>query len=128
MRAHEPMPPLPVELHGHARVDGGQLGARLDRVPDVVAALLGADDPPRAAGVTGQRAFIGRLAAAAGVEDGAIEEDGVRLGVDVDDGRIGLAQVGIGVAEVLAHEQRLPAWQEVAAWIEPIAGRDDPYG
>jgi len=27
----------------------------------------------------------------------------VRLGVDLHDGRIGLAEVGIGVAEVLAH-------------------------
>ena len=47
--------------------------------------------------------LVGRLAAAAGVEDGAIQEHGVRVGVDLDDGRIGLAQVGIGVAEVLAH-------------------------
>ena len=105
MRAHEPMPPLPVELGADLRVHRRQLVVGMDRVPDVVAALLRADDPPRASRVAGQQPLVGRLATAAGVEDGAIEEHGVRLGVDRDHGRIGLAQVGIGVAEVLAHPE-----------------------
>ena len=87
----------------------GQLVVGVDRVPDVVFALLRADDAPVAARVAGEPALVRRLAAAAGVEDRALEEHGVRVGVDLDDARLDLARVGIGVAEVLAHGMKASA-------------------
>ena len=54
--SHQPMAALPVDLGGDLGVDGRQLGAGLDGVPDVVVALLGADDAPRAAGLADQHA------------------------------------------------------------------------
>ena len=109
MGAHEPMAPLPIQLGGHLRVHRRQLVVRVDRVPDVVFALLRADDPPIAARVAAQQSRVGRLAAAAGIEDRAIQEDGMRVGIDFDDARLDLARVGIGVAEVLAHGTKASA-------------------
>src|SRR5262245_14304108 len=104
----------PVELGGHRRVDRGQLVLGVDRVPDVIAALLGADHPPAAAGIAGERALVGRLPAAAGVEHGSVEQDGVGVRVRLDHRRVGAACVGIGVADVLAHlpSIRIPCQRE----------------
>ena len=52
-------------------------------VPDVVAAFLRADDPSRSRPSRQcSHAHIGRLAAAAGIEHGPLQEDCVRLSVD----------------------------------------------
>ena len=112
VRAHEPMPPLPVELRGHLRVDRRQLVVGVDRVPDVVVALLRADDPPIAARVAAQQALVGGLATAAGIEDRPVEEDGVRVAIGVDHGGLDGSCVGIGVAEVLAHAAKASASPE----------------
>jgi hypothetical protein len=49
--AHQLMPPLPVELGDDLGVDRRRLVAGLDGVPDVLAALLCADDPPGSTGI-----------------------------------------------------------------------------
>ncbi len=107
MGAHEPMPPLPVDLGMYLGFDCGKLSALLHGVPDVVGALLRADDSPRAARLADQLSAIGRLPAAAGIEDGPVQEHGVRVGIGPDHDGIGLAGVGVGVTEVLAHTNRL---------------------
>jgi hypothetical protein len=76
-------------------------------VPDVVAALLRAGHAPRAAGCALQDAGVGRLAAATGIEHGAVQQDGIGIGVDLDHHGIGRSGVGVDVAEVLAHRARI---------------------
>ena len=77
----------------------------------------------------------------AGIEDGAIQEDGVRIGVDLDHGGFDLARVRIGVADVLTHTGKASAYVECRATgtlrragrlaslltIEPIGGLGAPH-
>ena len=74
------------------------------------------DDPPGAARVADQHAGIGRLAAAARIEDRPLQEDGVRIVVDLDHGGLDRARVRIGVADVLAHPARLAQATSNVAW------------
>ncbi len=127
MRSHQLVASLPVELGGDLGVDRRKLGAGLDGVPDVVVALLRADDLPGAARVADQDAGIGRLAPATGVEHRPLQEDRVCLVIDFHHRGLGHARVGIGVADVLAHTARLAEVQASrrsgAADTRPVCAR-----
>ena len=76
VRAHQPEAAVPVEVGGEDRRAGRRrLGARLQLVPDLVAGLLRGHDLPGPPVGRPDLAAVGRLAAAARVEDGAVEED-----------------------------------------------------
>jgi hypothetical protein len=100
------MAPLPVDPRGDGVADRRQRWTFGDGVPDVIAALLRPADAPGRA-LAQDLAGIGGLASATGIEDGPIEKDGARIGVDLDDGRPRYAGVCIGVSGVFAHADRL---------------------
>src|SRR4029079_751453 len=106
MRPHEGVPPRPVEV-GHQAVasSGRPTSGRLQLVDDVAAGLARRTDRPApAVGRPPQQAAIGRLAAAARVEDRPVENDQGRRAALVDglDVRLDRPRVGIRVAELAA--------------------------
>ena len=93
--AHAAIALLPVDLGAHLGSGGGQGGARFGNVDDVlvVGALARLDDADLAAVFQAQHAAVARLAAARGIEDGAVQADAAFVGAR----HRGLAGLPIGV-------------------------------
>ena len=104
--AHQRMPARPVEVDLDEVADRRRVAAiGLELVGDLATGLARAADGPRPA-VAGpdDEAAIRGLAAAARVEDRAIEHHGGRVArLDGRDPRLGGAGVGVGVGELLAR-------------------------
>jgi hypothetical protein len=103
MRPHQLVTALPIDLGVDACAHDRERSARFQRVPDLVVPLPGAGDAPRTTRIADQRTGVGRLSAATGIEDGAVQQHGPAVRIDLDDGRLGRARIRIGVAQVLAH-------------------------
>ncbi len=110
MHAHVTIAPRPVD----GRLDlGTDLRRRLSGCRDMhdltrLGALAGIGDGDGAAIGKRQGSGIARLAAARGIEDGAVEVDagGVHLGHR----RLAVLEIGIGAEQFLGH-RRIPGWR-----------------
>ena len=108
--AHEGVAPVPVEPAVDrgadlGKVDGVLTAGGAQRVPDVVVAVarLADVDDGGLASVPGQDAGVVGLAAAGGVERGAVQGDPVLAGIDGDDDGIEVLQRGVTQVEQLGH-------------------------
>src|SRR5207245_2257471 len=117
VRPHEEETPRPFELDLESIADGRRIAVpELELVDDVVAGAPRPEDAPASSVVGAQEeALVRRLAAAARVEDGAVEDDERRVArIDRHDARLDRACVGVDVTDVVAHG-RPPAGREVPA-------------
>ena len=108
VRAHQREPPRPVEIDFDSVADQRRLDGGIELVDDLAARLSGAADLPGSAVRCAQEnATIGRLATAARVEDGRVEDDercGRTFGAfDRDHACLGAAGVCIRVADLQVH-------------------------
>ena len=103
----------------HLRADGRQRIALGGDQPDVVG-VAGTDDP-RLHAAPQQHALVGRLAAAARIEGGAVQHD-AGLGVDGHDRRRPLAQCGVAQLQALGRHDYLPWLATAAAAASAAAG------
>jgi hypothetical protein len=112
--AHQQMPTVPVDLGSHGVPDRRRPRSRLQVVDDLALGLPGrADDPRRAIGSTGEPAGIGRLPAAARVEDRPVEDDtGALAGLDGQNDALDGARVRVRIAQLEApgHRDRVPTY------------------
>src|SRR5262245_25138209 len=107
--AHEKVAPRPLDLGPDRVADARRRGSRLEVVDDLAVGLARADDgPARAIADPGEATDVGRLAAAAGIEDGAVEEHAQAIG-GVDAG-LDRPRVGVRIGKLGAswHRQRVP--------------------
>ena len=105
--AHVAVPPLPVERRLDRLAGLGQrlgLARHMDDLALVVAIDGGGDGDRRGVGAE-QAAAVARLAAAGGVEHGAVEDDAAPV-VDAEHRRLGLGQIGVVAEEQFGRHDR----------------------
>ena len=99
VRAHQLVPPLPVDDAVHRRADRRQRA--VERVPHVVAVLAHVGDRDAV-----ERAGVVRLAATGRVERGAVERDPRPVGIDRRHRRVELPQVRVAQVQQLRRHRR----------------------